>query len=98
MAVRSMEELLNTARGVIGESSNDDALALLDDITDTITDLNNKVNTNGVNWEQKYRDNDEAWRKKYRDRFFGGDTDNEEEPDPKPTPKKHTFESLFKEG
>ena len=97
MAVRSMEELLNTARGVIGESSNDEALALLDDITDTISDLETKATPDGINWKQRYEENDASWRKKYRDRFFSADDDGGEEPAPPPSVKKHTFESLFKE-
>lgn len=98
MAVRTREEILESVRTRFGEDTSDDTLALVEDITDTITDLENKAKDT-TNWEQKYRDNDEAWRKKYRDRFFSDGSDNEEgEENPEPTRKKYTFESLFKEG
>ena len=98
MAVRTREEILNSVRSVIGENADDHTLELLADITDTMTDLENKANNDGENWEQRYRENDAEWRKKYRDRFFSSnhieDTDEDKE---QPVSKDYTFESLFKE-
>lgn len=99
MAVRTREEILTTLRGVIGENDSDDALTLLDDITDTMSDLENRSKNDGTDWKKKYEDNDANWRKKYRDRFFsGGSDDDDDEPDPHPRGKNYTFENLFKEG
>lgn len=99
MAIRTREEILNSVRGVIGESADDQTLELLDDITDTLTDLENRANNDGENWEQRYRENDAEWRKKYRDRFFSGKTSEDAEDEPEHEPRKnYTFESLFKEG
>ena len=97
MAVRTMEEILESVRGRIGEDTSDEALAFIADITDTMTDLNERANPNGVNWQEKYEQNDAEWRRKYRDRFF---SQNPAEPEPSPEPdtrKNYTFESLFKE-
>lgn len=98
MAVRTREEILNSIRTHIGEDASDEALALVEDLTDTITDYENKANNDGQNWKQRYEENDAAWRKKYRDRFFSGSSDVDDD-EPEPTKKKnYTFENLFKEG
>lgn len=97
MAVRTRDEILNSVRERLGEDTSDEALALVEDITDTIADLENK-NNNGTNWEQKYRENDEAWRKKYRERFFSGGSDEDDKEDNPEPKRKYTYENLFKEG
>lgn len=97
MAVRSKEEILTSIRSHFGDDTSDETLALVEDITDTITDFENKAKPDGVNWEQKYNENDAAWRKKYRDRFFSGGSDDDDEPE-QPKNKKYSFENLFKEG
>lgn len=99
MAIRSREEILNSVRGVIGESADDHALELLADITDTMTDLENRANNDAEKWEQRYRENDAEWRKKYRDRFFSANPNEDVVDEPEqPTRKNYTFENLFKEG
>lgn len=98
MAVRTREEILNSVRTHFGEDTSNETLALVEDITDTITDFENKAKNDGTNWKQKYEDNDAAWRKKYRDRFFsGGLEEDDDEPEP-PKKKNYSFENLFKEG
>lgn len=98
MAVRTREEILNSIRTHIGDDASDEALALVEDLTDTITDFENKANNDGQNWRQRYEENDAAWRKKYRDRFFsGGSGEDDDEPEP-PKKKNYSFENLFKEG
>ena len=99
MAIRTREEILNSVRDVIGESADDQTLELLADITDTMTDLENRANNDGENWEQRYRENDAEWRKKYRDRFFSSNPNEDSADEPEqPTRKNYTFENLFKEG
>lgn len=98
MAIRSKQEIFDSIRDHFGDDSSDETLALVEDITDTFNDIEKKANNNGENWEQKYKDNDAAWRKKYRDRFFSGnDGDDGDDIEPH-TPKKLTYENLFKEG
>ncbi len=100
MAVKTREELLNDLNAFIGDSEEDSAITLIEDITDTLTDLENN---DKENWKTKYEENDKAWRKKYRDRFFSKKEDEDEDEDEEKeddeiednkTPK--TFDDLFK--
>lgn len=92
MSIRTREEILNSIRDRIGDDANDENLALIEDITDTFTDLESKA-SNNINWEQKYNENDAEWRKKYRDRFFSQVDDPEP---PIDATKSYNFEDLFK--
>lgn len=98
MSVRTREELLTSIRTFLPDDTADDAIALIEDVSDTLTDYENKASNNGENWEQKYRDNDAAWRKKYRDRFFGAPPAPEDDPPTDEPRKPLTYENLFKEG
>lgn len=99
MAIRTREEILESIRNIVGDSTDDNTLQVLEDVTDTFTDFENK-SANQTDWEAKYKENDEAWRKKYAERFYTGDTSvppkkdvaDIDEPDYKPT----RFEELFK--
>lgn len=98
MAIRTREEILNSVRERFGEDTADETLALVEDITDTLTDFENRTKDT-TDWKKKYDENDAAWRKKYRDRFFsGGSDDEEDDPDPQDKRKVYTYENLFKEG
>lgn len=97
MAVKTREEILESLRGRFGEEPTDDDIAMLEDITDTFKDFEEKT-TDATNWKNKYEENDKAWKKKYSDRFFSkddgvndipGDYDNS---DDKPM---KTFDDLF---
>lgn len=98
MAIRTREEILKSIRNIVGDSTDDNTLQVLEDVTDTFTDFENKT-ANQTDWEAKYKENDEGWRKKYAERFYTGDPNvpaknNESvinEPDDKPT----RFEELF---
>lgn len=97
MAVKTREEILESLRGRFGEEPTDDDIAMLEDITDTFTDFEEKT-SDATNWKKKYEENDKAWKKKYSDRFFskdGGGNDNpdySDEPEDKPM---KTFDDLF---
>lgn len=102
MAIRTKEEILEAVRARLGDDTSDEAIALVEDITDTLGDYETRA---GEDWEKKYKDNDAAWRQRYRDRFFGtGAADDEEGqrpdgplPDDPPEEDKRpkTFEELF---
>ena len=69
---RTKDELLEDVKKVLGDRTDDDALALLENVTDTISDKDEE-------WEKKYNDMvnekktlDETWRKKYAERFHAG--------------------------
>lgn len=99
MAIKSTEELLNAIKARVGEDNSDEALEFIEDVSDTLNDLNSKA-SNEQGWEQKYYENDTAWRNKYKERFFSGNNNNnddDDEDDEPATGKRLTFESLFKE-
>ena len=101
MAVRTMDEILESVNEILGDNTDDNAITFLEDLTDTITDLEDRANGDGTDWESRYRENDAAWRKKYKERFYSNEPaskepepepEPEQEPEPEP-PKK--FEDLF---
>lgn len=97
MSVLSREELMDRINAMVGESDDDDTLSFIEDVTDTLTDLENKANGDGVDWKAKYEQNDAEWRKKYKDRFFNSGTDPEPDPEPDTEPEPITFDELFEE-
>lgn len=97
MAIKSREELLKSLNTLIGDNSTDENLAILEDVTDTLKDYEEKT-ADQTEWRAKYEQNDADWRKKYRDRFMSGETIKEEqEEDVIKDSKTLTFDSLFKE-
>lgn len=96
MAVKTREEILESLRGRLGEEPTDEDIAMLEDITDTFKDFEEKT-SDATNWKKRYEENDKAWKKKYSDRFFSkdddeNDPDEPEEPDDK---QMKTFDDLF---
>lgn len=69
--VRTQEELLASIRRILGDNTSDEALALIEDTTDTMSDLVGRIENAG-DWQKRYEDNDADWRKRYRDRFYEG--------------------------
>ena len=99
MAIKTKDELIQSLNAVLGDNASDEALALMEDVSDTLDD--NKAK-GAVDWEQKYRENDAAWRTRYRDRFMNN-VDNNDQPDVDPiinpaTAERLTYENLFKEA
>lgn len=88
MAKKTFAELIESVKAYTGERNDDETLALMEDINDT---LNSETD-----WQAKYTENDNNWRKKYKERFEGGkempDEHKEEEQEQKPV----TFNDLFK--
>ena len=100
--VRTKEEFLNALKERIAEDTSDDALALIEDFTDTYDDLSQRTSED---WKAKYDELDASWRERYKARFFDGNADTpvknvdkieedviEEDPE-----EKETFEDLFVE-
>lgn len=88
--VRTKDELLERARNIIGERTDDDALGFVEDLTDSYTA--------NEDWHAKYMQLDADWRAKYKERFFSGTTDNSptdliEETEQEP--KKISYSDLF---
>lgn len=101
MSVLKKEELFEKMKTIIGDRTDDYALAFMEDVKDTF-ESTEKGKADEEDWQKKYEENDKMWREKYRDRFFkssGNDDDDiEEKIEPKePEEKPLTFENLFKE-
>lgn len=75
MAVLSKSELMEKLKGVIGDKSDDETLAFIEDVNDTL----DEKKTDDTDWQKKYEENDKEWREKYKKRFFeqSGDEGNE---------------------
>ena len=97
MAVKTREEILSALSARIGDDNSDDAIALIEDVTDTLADAEKKAKGDGTDWKAKFEENDKEWRTRYKERFMSSEP--AEEPDlfePEPEPKKvKTFEELF---
>lgn len=97
MAIKSREDLLKSLNTLIGDNSTDENLAILEDVTDTLKDYEEKT-ADQTDWKTKYEQNDAGWRKKYKERFLSGESiKDEQEEDVKKDSKTLTFDSLFKE-
>lgn len=100
MAVLTKDDLMKLVLDKVKDDTSDEAIKFREDVTDTIDSM---TVTDGVDWHQKYTENDASWRKKYADRFnepagSKKDTDPalpdpESEPDHEPEPLE--FENLF---
>ena len=100
MAVKTMEELMESVRTRLGDDQSDEALALLEDISDTYGDMQSRT-SGGEDWKKKYEENDAEWRQKYRDRFFNKSNNNDDDDVDDGggnSNKPLTFDELFKEG
>ena len=98
MAVKTKAEILESIRTRVGDSTDDGTLEFLEDVTDTLSDLETRA-SDSTDWKGKYEELDKSWREKYRERFFSSEpeeekTDNEkfEEKEDK---ENKTYESLF---
>lgn len=96
MAVRTREEILESVRARVGEQTDDETIAFIEDISDTLTDLETRANGDGTDWKAKYEENDSEWRKRYTERFYSSEPeDNPELPKPDDTTKPKTYAELF---
>ena len=92
MAILSEEEFKSRLQQRFGDSENEEDISLLEDITDTVSDLRSKQGQDN-GYKEKY----EALHKKYRDRFFSSTPKQKDEEDMEDERdvNKLTFESLF---
>lgn len=96
MAVKTREEILEELKVRVGEQNDDETIAFLEDVTDTLSDLEIKAKGDGTDWKTKYEENDAEWRKRYTERFYSSDPETviqDPEPEEPQTPK--TFAELF---
>lgn len=99
MAVKTRDEIVEAVRKRIGEDTSDEAISLLEDVTDTFADYETRV-ADKTDWKTKYDEMDASWRKKYMDRFSGKtgeDVKEEQEEQIKDDSEPRTFDELFTE-
>lgn len=95
MAVRTLEELMVKLKEKFGEDTADDTIELLEDISDTYSDM---TKTSEEDWRSKYEENDREWRRKYTERFYGEPVkDKEDIKEVVEETKIERYEDLFKE-
>ena len=109
MSVLNKEDFMSRIKDRIGEDTSDEAMAFIEDMSDTYADLEGRTVDNSAEWEEKYnalaqeKDNlDKEWRDKYKARFFDGVVDGEEikndqEADVKRDGEEVSFEDLLVE-
>lgn len=86
MAVRTRDELIESLNNLLRDNTSDEAIAIIEDVSDTFESFNDEVN-----WRERYETNDREWRQKYKDRFENKVPDNKEEPEDVIV----TYEDLF---
>ena len=98
MAVRTKDELLEIIKGRIGDDTSDETISFIEDITDTLSDYEEKAtNSDTENWKTKYEENDKMWREKYRERFFSKEVEKEDEDFSEDEVKSLSYDDLFEE-
>ena len=98
MAVRTKDELLEIIKGRIGDDTSDETISFIEDITDTLSDYEEKVTkSDEEDWKTKYEENDKMWREKYRERFFSKKVENEDEDFEEDEVKSLSYDDLFEE-
>ena len=97
MAIKTKEELLSSIKSVLGENTDDNSLAIIEDISDTYDDMSNKAKGDGKDWKAEAEKIDRDWRQRYHDRFFNPQKDEDVDPlNPEDIkPKSYRFEDLF---
>lgn len=98
MAIKTKDEIMNAVKERLGEDTSDEALTLIEDLSDTIDNLSDTQN-DGTDWKTRYEQNDAQWRQRYRDRFFNQTVQGNDEPEEPVEPEEKapmTFNELFK--
>lgn len=99
MAVKDRDSILLAVNQMIGDNTSDEAIALMEDITDTITDYETKI-ADKTDWKAKYDEMDASWRRKYIERFSGKtgkEIKDEQEEQIKEDDENRSFDELFTE-
>ena len=94
--IKTKAELMESLKVLFGESTDEKALSLIEDISDTVDDYEART-ADSTNWKEKYEQNDKAWAEKYRNRFFSP-VESESEQKTDETEKPLTYENLFEKG
>lgn len=88
MAVISKEELIAKISELLKEDNSDEAIQLIEDLSDTLEAKD------GEDWEARYKENDKMWREKYKARFLSNEKETEEDDEDEEI-EKVSFDELF---
>ena len=66
--VKTKEEILVELKAYIGERTDDETVSLVENVTDTLSDMEKNGNA-----EARVKEVEDMWRTKYMERFFDGD-------------------------
>lgn len=94
--IKSKAEILEIIKARVGDDTSDETLTMIEDISDTLTDLEKKAAGDGKDWKAEAARIDAEWRQKYKERFFSPAPDEDPPEDPEP-PRKYTYDELFTE-
>lgn len=103
MSVLNREQFLARLQERIGEDTSDEAMAFIEDMTDTFNDMETRSSgQSDEQWKNKYDELDKSWREKYKARFFNSETNpadvkKEQKKDVKDDAEKKTYADLFEE-
>lgn len=97
MAVRSKEEIIAQISARVGDDNSDEAIALIEDVSDTLEALAGDKGDE-KDWKSEAERIDKEWREKYKARFTAGSDKDDTSFEDKGEPNKElTYENLFKE-
>lgn len=99
MAVVEKESIMTRLNALLGDRTDDDALSIVEDISDTIDSATGTGMVTEEEANRRVAEKEEEWRKKYKERFFSGepagkDKKESENKDPE-APEK--YDDLFEE-
>lgn len=107
--IKSKEDILKSISVIVGENNSDEAIALIEDVTDTIDDFQKRVDGDGKDYKKLYesevsarKEDNDNWKKKYVDRFFNPEAEKEiekeieKQKEVEELEKNLSFDDLFK--
>ncbi len=87
--VKTKEEMLAEIKAYIGDRTDDETVSLVENVTDTLTDMEKNGNA-----EARVKEVDDMWRAKYMERFFDGEKKNIEVEEDEETEEKDKSEEI----
>lgn len=97
--VKTKEEMLAEIKSYIGDRTDDETVSLVENITDTLSDMEKNGNA-----EARVKEVEDMWRAKYMERFFDGDkekknieVEEDEETEEKDKSEEITIDDLYTE-
>lgn len=94
MAVVEKESIMSRLNALIGDRTDDEALSIVEDISDTIDSASGTGMVTEEEADRRVAEKEEEWRKKYKERFFSGE-EGKKTPENKESEAPEKYEDLF---